>query len=341
MNEAERVITDELGRYLGQSLHGKNRVMIPCPFHKETQPSLIVNLTNFNNRPVGYYYCFGCKASPNRNGGWNGLAKLIGLKQIDGDGFVQKTFSKRREKIKPPEGLRQIMNFWQVSMAIPIPEGTKWRGFPADFLNRTGALMGTSEKYGHKGVILPVYVGTDLVGAVFAAYDKEATPKYANSPGQWAKTDGVFMLHYAAKLLDGIKNRYIVITEGPRDCMRLLRLGIPAVAVLGANNWSETKTNLILMQDVGRIVLGLDNDKAGKEAANGRKRTAKEPAIKGIRSFFAGRCMIDQLDYPEWEKDKDPGAVSSDCLRYWVKKYRLERSSVSPKRSDFKLDLGA
>lgn len=337
MSDAERVITEELSRYMGQGLQGKSRAMIPCPFHKETQPSLIVNLTNFNGRPAGYYYCFGCKASSGTKGGWNGLAKELGLKQVDGDGFVQKTFKRRREKIKPPEGLKEILAFWQIQMAIPVAAGTKWRGFDAEFLNRTGALMGTSEKYGHKGVVLPVYVGPDLVGAVFAAYDKDVQPKYANSPGPWAKADGVFMLHFAAKMLENIKRRYIVITEGPRDCLRLLRLGIPAVAVLGANNWSETKTNLLLMQDIERVVLALDNDTAGIEAERGRKKSRGKPAIKGLREYFAGRCQIEKLKYPAWEKGKDPGAVSTDCLREWIDKYDLERSRVLPERSCFTL----
>ena len=327
MNDAERVITEELGRYMGSSLYGKARVMIPCPFHKEYEPSLIINLKHFNGYPPGHYYCFGCKASSEKSGGWNALAKLTGMKQLDGDSFVQKRFSKRPEKIKAPETLREMLDLWRIQMAIQIPNGTRWRGFPAEFLNRTGALMGVSEHYNHKGIVMPVYVGDDLVGAVFCAYDKKAKPKYANSPGVWAKEDGVFMLHFASKMLQSMRDKYLVITEGPRDCLRLLMNGIPAIAILGVNTWSDTKTNLLLMQDIDRIVLAMDND---------------APGIKGaadIRKFIAGKCKVQSIKYPEWEEQTDPASVSARCLRFWIDKYRLERAKTLPERSDFNINL--
>lgn len=33
-----------------------------CPFHKDTKPSLCINRIPNNNKPKGYYFCFGCHA---------------------------------------------------------------------------------------------------------------------------------------------------------------------------------------------------------------------------------------------------------------------------------------
>lgn len=56
----------------------------------------------------------------------------------------------------------------------------------------------------------------------------------------------------------------IVITEGEMDTITLGQLGVPAVAVPGANNWIEER-HWRLFEGFRRVVLFRDNDDAGNE----------------------------------------------------------------------------
>jgi len=58
----------------------------------------------------------------------------------------------------------------------------------------------------------------------------------------------------------------IVLVEGPRDAIRLFRDGIPVAAILGTNNWTNAKRQILEAEEFDRVILLMDGDKAGKKA---------------------------------------------------------------------------
>lgn len=109
ISAAHQIIVSELSRHLGERLDNKKRVAIPCPFHKETQPSLYINLDPQSRKSaIGGYYCFGCRARASTHGGWNGLAKELGLSQIEGDSAQITNYVRREPRLEdlydPEEG---------------------------------------------------------------------------------------------------------------------------------------------------------------------------------------------------------------------------------------------
>lgn len=56
---------------------------------------------------------------------------------------------------------------------------------------------------------------------------------------------------------------WIVVTEGEIDAMTWQQIGVPALAVPGAENWKEHWANLL--EDFSRVYLAEDGDNAGKD----------------------------------------------------------------------------
>ena len=63
------------------------------------------------------------------------------------------------------------------------------------------------------------------------------------------------------------KKGNLFLVEGPRDALRLLQHGIPAIAILGANNWSKYRIELLQEAEPEKIFILFDNDKPGIVAA--------------------------------------------------------------------------
>jgi DNA primase len=64
----------------GSSTRSKS-MLIPCPFHSESEPSLSIILNSDHRLPVGSWKCFGC----NRSGHWNILAEALHLPLVDSE----------------------------------------------------------------------------------------------------------------------------------------------------------------------------------------------------------------------------------------------------------------
>ena len=68
-------------------------------------------------------------------------------------------------------------------------------------------------------------------------------------------------------MLAKMKYRYVVLVEGPRDALRLIMAGIPALAVLGSQNINGKKLRLVERLDIELLCWLPDNDAAGKAMA--------------------------------------------------------------------------
>lgn len=325
VSDAHQVIVAELERHMGERLHNKKRVAIPCPFHNETQPSLYINL-DANNRkaPIGGYYCFGCRASTGKNGGWNGLAKLLGLAVIEGDSaqitnYVRRESAAPEDQYDPSEGwdIDVLLEQWNCGFYAPWPENQSWRGVPGWLVRKIGGWLSLDEKFDNQVCILPQWNGDVLTGAIKARCKvfKKTRIKYLSAPGEWVKTHALFPYHVVEAMLAVRTDRSIFLVEGPRDAIRLIGCGIPALALLGTNNWGEEKRDLLMTLDPDRIFLSFDNDSAGQGAIK-----LVSPMLKG----FVHRVKIKF----EGDGKVDPGNVPIEQIRAWKKRWKIETTNV-------------
>lgn len=274
VNDAHRLIVNELQKVRPQKSTNQG-VMICCPFHDDGTPSLSVNLTH-GRKPVGLWYCFGC----GQTGLWNKLAKKMRLHTVDERAAQQMTeFHGRKANSKllsVEPAFDKAIREWELDFVEPWPEDQTWRGFPGSFLQGINVRLAVDTKKKQEVVLLTVTVGAEEYGYVKALLKKvKGQLSYVNSAGEWSSRWGLFGYDLAAKLLaEGATTLYVV--EGPRDALRLLYYGIPAVAVLGANIWSSAKRDLLLGLGATTIVLWMDNDTAGVTATNKLRRALKQ-----------------------------------------------------------------
>jgi DNA primase len=124
---------------------------------------------------------------------------------------------------------------------------------------------------------LPCYEDGDIVGHIGASLDPEnVQPKYLNAEGGWALSH-FFMWDQALKLSrrllkrGEIKKRYACVVEGPADALLMYQEEIPTVGVLGTNNWTEAKANMLSVTYDFVFTIG-DGDSAGRKMNKEVKR---------------------------------------------------------------------
>lgn len=264
--------------------------------------------------------CFGCGAK----GLWNKLARKMNLRTVDERAVHQMTEFHGRNvdpKLLTVENTEvRVFREWDLDFVEPWPRDRKWRGFPGKYLNAIDARLAVDTKHRSEVIVLPVYVGQENVGWVRGLLHKtKGQLSYVSSKGEWVKTQGLLGYDLAAKLIaEGTDVLFVV--EGPRDALRLLYYGIPAVAVLGAQIWSSTKRDLLLALNTSRIVAWLDSDKAGIRATN------------MMRESFAGRTefrfvnamkLLDraQKDYGHEQSKVDPANTPVELFKLTARKY--------------------
>lgn len=253
-------VLSQLDRYAGEIKRTSISSFILCPFHSERTPSGRIS-HGPDTRSPGYFKCYGC----GRTAKWDELAPILGLKPISWSKPEEQTALRivRRTDGEKGEIKREIQ-------LTSLPKGKRWREIPTDLLRAIGCKKGhfyypEEDVHGRPWVYMPVLVHKELVGYIRGALKKEADrPSYINSPGGWTKDYGLFPYDYTAVLAR--KLRYVVLVEGQRDALRLLRMGIPALAILGTQSWGAKKSRLVELLDIDFAVLLMDGDDAGLAA---------------------------------------------------------------------------
>jgi hypothetical protein len=121
--------------------------------------------------------------------------------------------------------------------------------------------------------------------------------KYRNNDKQ--KTHLItFPLDLVLSRMPGTKT--VALVEGQVDALWLIYHGIPALAILGTNNWSSAKEAILLSHGFTRIVLAMDGDEAGERC--------QDKLYKELR----GRFKVFKWVCPEGE---DPASVGKKHLR--------------------------
>lgn len=260
------------------------KIWICCPFHTEKSPSCSVTIFD-KVYPPGSFYCFGC----GEKGGWNKLAQKAGYKfRVNNKemavqmGAVIKHDPTSVLRIAESNAEDFLRHNQKIESFTKWPVGMTWRKVGYQFLKDVDAHMLLSPDYNVQSddmkfeqlIFLPVKVNDAIVGGISAPLNRK---RYMNTDGDWVKTKGLFPFDVAKKLLRKLNKKFVVLVEGPRDAARLIQAGIPALAILGSKNWTDTKRDLImtLSGDDIELVLLFDSDAAGQSALSTVKASCK------------------------------------------------------------------
>jgi 5S rRNA maturation endonuclease (ribonuclease M5) len=247
------------------------RAMVCCPYHDDKNPSASINLNDKAPVPMGWFRCFG--GSCHKSVPWNTVAATLGLAQIG------KNKRKRSEDYLNPEKFKdELLDEAKKSergferemseMEFFDFQDSEWRGVPRKLLERVGARLAYLDRTGDFYAWLPVMIEGELKGYVKGTLEKaeEGKSSYFNASGTWSGQFGLLFYDFAIKMMRRKHLDTVVLVEGPRDALRLLRYGIPAMAVLGAINWNDEKRYTLERSGVGNVILFMDGDDAGIEA---------------------------------------------------------------------------
>lgn len=276
---------------------GKQRgdhIVITCPWHNETKPSLHVNIGH--SVPPGVFNCFGCKAK----GSWNVLAKALKLPLFEGeDAKTNTTTDSSNESKRIYEEIKAQIAATQVEYPIlrtsELSDDFVWRGFTKKFYEKLGGRFYWNRKYDKTYLYFPLHMNRTYMGYTLCSLDGKDV-KYQI----FSDSSKVFFLY------DHIPyGSPIVLVEGHFDALRLYAEGFYPLGIFGTQNWSEIKVNYLIAKAPPKIVILFDGDKPGYDAAI--------KVFKDLRIGF--NVDIFYLPISEDSKNKiDPGNMSDQFL---------------------------
>jgi 5S rRNA maturation endonuclease (ribonuclease M5) len=265
------IILREIQTLRGPKKEAGDSIQVRCLFHDDKSPSMGIFTSESGKIPLGYFSCFGC----GKKGPWNVLARKAGLQRIkewanykeSAKDLLSTTLAK---KLMGTEGATadEILKSYGDVAVQPWPEQLDWRGYKGSLIRKLGGKLIDNNISDSLCLFLPVNVRRKCVGGIQALMTKTpGKPSYYNSKGDWIKNKGLFPYDHVQKMLIKHDLDFVVLVEGPRDALRLIVNGIPALAVLGAKNFGTLKALLAVALDVDKIYLITDNDEGGDETA--------------------------------------------------------------------------
>lgn len=252
-------VIQQLDRYSGPKKRlNASSTFVSCPFHSERTPSGRVFHSATSENP-GYFKCYGC----GQTGNWDEVAPKLGLSPYKWSKPVkQYAVPLRPADAEPDEPDLKFSS---------IPKGKVWRQIKTDFLISLGCkkvrVIYDGFRPGPVMLYLPVMVKGRERGFIRARLKKvDGKPSYLNKSGGWSKDYGLFLYDQAVALMHESGIKTLALVEGPRDALRLMSIGIPAIAILGTQSWSKRKSRMIELTGARRVVLCMDGDDAGLAA---------------------------------------------------------------------------
>lgn len=329
------LVMSELPKIPGQRKTTPRHSFILCPFHSEKTPSGRVLHIN-DGIGVGSFKCMGC----GRRAKWNEIAEIFGLKKFG------RADSLKASQDVPPTNLnmlddqllskkvnkREEVRLFELTHEAAIQAAgirvNKWRTFKLQFLSRVGVQLAYVRKFdpetrelsdwGRYYMHLPIIIRGKQRGYIKAQIDKpkdKAVPSYINSHGSWSLKYGLFPYDYTVQLMKEKGLSTVILVEGPRDALRLLKYGLPALCIMGTQSWGSSKLRLLEFTGATRIILMMDGDTAGRKATRmittGLDSNGNRVSPPLSTSFFVKTVRLWYADEP----GLDPGNCPLDILR--------------------------
>lgn len=252
--EAQQFVRQQVRMHAQRPKYNPTGMLVQCPFHRSDNEGGFSRTLNVNVIPhednhqhhvtTGAWRCWSC----GRAGLWNELAAETGMEQLpETDNYELGDNARKIEyeiEYEPPNS----------ALLVDLDVDWCWRHkdvkVPYKTLLAVGAMFHELPVYTEsnmtveKRLWLPCYVDGELLGHVDAALNGEQ-PKYLNAKGPWAKSTYLYW-DVALKFAKHWRRKhgtqlFIFVCEGPASAIALLRWGIPAVACLGVENWSQAK----------------------------------------------------------------------------------------------------
>lgn len=259
-------------------------ILIPCPFHKDTHPSLGVSIGG--ETPTGIFHCFGCSIT----GTWNKLAKRLGLRlwnSNDEDSiFVVKSKKDISVELKQ-DNLK--LSKWT--------DDYTWKKYSSSFLSEFGARLLYDKVYKTNYLYLPITYLNETYG-----YCKVRLKETDPGPKYWFNAKLNKVLYPIDYILANMPTDCIVLVEGMGDVFRLLQYGIPSLSLLGVSitNFMHDQLEMLAAKN---IILCLDGDNPGKEAALGSSKNGNKRV--GLASILEKQGYNVKMLFPPDDRDPD------------------------------------
>lgn len=247
-----------------------NHYWLCCPFHGESKPSLSIAMVS-DDVLVGTFHCFGCGVS----GRWNTIAEKLKLKTVNYtilEAELKATIKRRKplvddsstEAFLRDKGFESLFK-WPRPEDTPIEFFHTWYYIPGQLLYDLSAYLIEEHNETDQRLFLPVKVYGKVRGGVRVLYSKMDSKKtYLTTEGDWVKNYGILPFDFVTKMIKRKKYKFIILTEGPRDALRLINLGLPAVAILGSRSFSEKKALILSsIPNVDTVYVMPDSDNGG------------------------------------------------------------------------------
>jgi len=276
-----------------------NSIWIKCPYHADGQertPSCRINLEK-GKYPVGFFYCYGCS----KHGEWNELAEKLHLAKIDKSEEPLQINQLTKHQIDSLYEENTSINTLNMDLCVSFEKNDKWRGISGGLLNNIGAKLCPDLKFNDTFVFLPcIQLGKEVGNIKAVLKRKPGQLGYINSSGDWAKR-GLFPYDYVKSIMPQYNNM-VALVEGPRDALNLIQYGFPALAILGSQNWSKYKAELIELLNPNKIVFMFDGDEAGNRAYEKVRESFKFYDDKSLFRF-------------NFDNGKDPADLNEDEVK--------------------------
>lgn len=264
---------------------------ILCPFHKDANPSLLVNLEE------GSWFCFGCQRAGDAvkfvqymESGLNSLQALKKyheiLKSEKCSNFSVSHFAKSAKKPSRElyaqaydyyHGLSKVN--WKRDSIEEVEEARQYmlkRGFAASTLNAVKAKVTYNKSY---AIVFPMLDNGKFRGWVCRTTVKEIEQrrKYLYNEGFSRAT--TLVGDYGSK-------DYVFVVEGYMDRLKFVQCGYTNVVAILGWKMSDEQIKKLKAKGITKIVSALDNDECGKRGTKYLQRyfeVTRFAYLKGLK----------------------------------------------------------
>lgn len=272
-----------------------------CPVHPLTMGREDQHPSWYINAHTGAWLCFSCHAA----GSLSHLVEMLGGDDVDGvaslvvDVAVKKARSFTAEKEAEPEAKPAPYVSERLFAKHPYPHkaAIERRDLTIDVCKMLNI------RWDREGMcyLLPIY---DFSSCLLGWQEKSAG-YFNNYPPDVKKSRSLFGYQAIAR------PKILVLVESQLDAARFWRYDFQAVAAAGSA-LSTAQAEAIAVLQPAVVVIAMDNDKAGDDAA---ARAAAKLNAHGVKLAY--------FRYPEDTRDMDPGDLSPKDLSDGVHKARI------------------
>lgn len=266
-------------------------IAIRCinPEHNDGNPSFNIYVGG-DPKLQGFGHCFSCGYKAY----WNTIADVLGLRRLTQDSVENSVHVPRYNCLTESATIGEILEENNLGITLDLCED--WRNIPLSVLKKVNAVSTYDMKTKESTIVFPTIVNNEIIG--ITKYG-ENTKQYIHSKGEWAKKKGIYNYDLARK-----NKEYVILVEGIRDCLTLMKHGYNAVAILGTQSMSTTKADYIA-SSWEHIIIFADGDKAGKLAMK-----------KWYTLLAESTDNVYALHTHKYYQDEDPGSIENLDIGY-------------------------